>query len=126
MEKKKKERKKNLNSKRTNLFTRFSDWAAKSADFDEYPFFIKRRLQGYRTAIIVFLIFGVASWAFTRSPVSGGLGLMLAAATLILRELQKKEIDDNGYEYWQFEVLEHIMPRGINALSNRPDRKSVV
>lgn len=116
----KKKRKKNLNAKRPSLFTRLSDMTARNADFDEYPFFIKRRLQGYNTAIAVFIVFGLASWAFTKSPFSAGLGAMLAVATFILRYLQKREIDINGYENWKLEVLEHVMPQGLSVFSSRP------
>lgn len=103
--------------KKNNAFTQLSDKATENADKSEHPFAVQRRLRGYTTGVVVFIVFGLLSWVFTKSIYSVGLGLLLALAIGLLGHLQKKNISRDGYDVWHMEVLEETF---FTRLNRRP------
>lgn len=80
-----------------------------------YPFLIERRLKGYNTAIAIFLAFGIVSWIISKSFLSMGFGLVLALSMWILAYSQKRSLDKNGFETWDFQVVEMTKLTPLNV-----------
>lgn len=102
---------------KNSIITRLSDKTVSDNEDEDRPFAVQRRLQGYNTAIAIFVIFGLVSWVFTKSIFSVGLGLLLAAVIGLLSYLQRKNISAAGYDVWQMEVLEETR---LTRLNRRP------
>lgn len=102
---------------KSNIFSRLSDRTVEEDNNPDRPFAVRRRMQGYNTAIVVFIAFGLVSWVFTRSVISIGLGLLMAAAIWLLSVMQKKGIKKSGVEIWHLQVLEETY---LTRLNRRP------
>ena len=88
----------------------------------KYPFLIERRLKGYNTAAVLFVLLGACSWFATHSIYAVGLGVFVAIAIFLLGRAQMKKVDSAGFENWRFEVVEltkitplNIKPTGLYA-----------
>ena len=80
----------------------------------EYPYAVKRRLQGYIGVIVVFGVLAVLSFAFTKSLISSLFAVFLMLAMGGLYVLQKKNLEKTGYKNWHFRVVDYTYLTKIN------------
>lgn len=83
----------------------------------DLPFVIERKLKGYTTFMLLFLAFGVFSFAFTKSVFICAFGVLLAVAVYMLGRFQRAKILSVGYEFWDMVVIEHTF---LTRLQKRP------
>lgn len=79
-----------------------------------YPFVIERKLKGYKTMAIAFIVATAVLLLVTRSFISAALGLLLAALMFLLYFMEKKRVDQRGYEMWHFVVMEYTYLTRMN------------
>lgn len=103
-------------SEKRNLFGSVSDRTVNEEGGD-FPFSVQRRLRGYTTAMIVFIVFGLVSLIYTRSFVSVLFGLLLAGIIWLLGFFERRKFARNGFEVWRMEVLELTK---LTPLNRRP------
>ena len=83
----------------------------------KYPILVQRRLRGYNTASVLFIVFGLLSWIMTKSFLSALFGFIIAVAVFALGIMQKKKLADEGIENWRFRVIEHTK---LTRMNRRP------
>ena len=99
---------------RKNLLTKISESMAAKTPVEDLPLSVRRRLQGYTTAAVAFIVLSILSAFFTKSLLSMCFGLLLAAIIGLLGHIQRRAINKSGIATWHFEVLEETYLTKLN------------
>ena len=107
-------RKKITKVNRGNLLTKITkESSLLSSRNDELPVFFKRKLQAYNFGAVFFVLFGIISVALIKTWYGIVAGVFLSLCMVALSIMEKKEFNENGFETWKMEVLQHTYTKSL-------------